>query len=91
MNGGGTAGDSIKDVAVDASGKIVAVGSFFYDGDVSGATATFGNVALSNAGRADAVVWKTGASGSTLWAVSGGGTEHDGLYGVAVVGRCRLT
>jgi len=53
---------------------------------------------LTNVGRADAVLWKTSASGTTLWAVSGGGTENDGLYGVAVdgsgdvvVGRCRLT
>ena len=69
-----------------ASGNIVAVGSYYYDGDDSGATATFGNVGLTSAGRADAVLWKTSASGTTLWTVSGGGTETDGLYGVAVDG-----
>ena len=67
-------------VAVDGTGAVVAAGDFV------SSTATFGGVALTSAGGADALLWKINAEGTTLWAVRGGGTSSDQLHGVAVDG-----
>ena len=76
---------TLTGVAVDGANAVVGAGYF-------GSPATFGAVALTNAGIWDAVLWKVDAEGTTLWAVRGGGSGLDRLYAVAVdgvVGRCR--
>jgi len=70
--------DSMTGVAVDGSGDIVAAGYF------SSPTVTFGTTVLASAGVSDAVVWKLGATGSTVWAVRGGGTSSDNMLGMTV-------
>jgi hypothetical protein len=82
VNGGGTGGDNLYDVAMDGLGNSVAVGQF------NSPLATFGDRVLSNIGSSYAavVVWKTTASGSTAWVVRGGGTSFDFMSGVAVDG-----
>ena len=80
VRGGGTSSDPLYGVAVDNSSVVVAAGSFY------SSSATFGGVVLTNAGSRDALVWKMSAEGTTLWAVRGGGTSTDRLYGVAVDG-----
>jgi len=70
----------MRAVAVDGAGAMVSAGDF------RSPTATFGGVVLTNAGQYDAVLWKQSAEGTTLWAVRGGGTSSDYLYGVAVDG-----
>ena len=79
VRGGGVAVD-LNGVAVDGAGGVVAVGNFW------GSLATFGDVALTTAGGLDAVVWKMSFEGTTLWAVRGGSTSSDYIYGVAVDG-----
>jgi len=80
VNGGGTGYEYMQAVAIDGTGGVVAAGYFSSSG------ATFGGVTLTNAGSDDAVLWKMNAEGTTLWAVRGGGTSSDQLYGVAVDG-----
>jgi hypothetical protein len=80
VSGGGTNTDEMHSVVVDDAGAVVAAGYFY------SSTATFGHVALARAGSYDAVLWKLNAEGTTLWAVRGGGTGSDRLYGVAVDG-----
>jgi len=74
-------GSAIYSVAVDGAGAVVAAGHF-------GTAATFGGMALTAAsGNYDEVfLWKMSGQGTTLWAVRGGGTGTDRLYGVAVDG-----
>ena len=78
VSGGGTSSDYMQAVAVDGAGTAVAAGYF------SSSSATFGGVALTSAGSNDAVLWRMNAEGTTMWAVRGGGTSNDYLYGVAV-------
>jgi len=63
---------------------VVAVGS------LSNSPGTFEDRVLTKAGTGyddtDAVMWKLNAEGTTLWAIRGGGTGSDELYGVAVDG-----
>jgi len=81
VSGGGTSYKYMRAVAVDGAGAVVAAGYF------RSSTATFGDVALTNTGSGyDAVLWKQSADGTTLWAVRGGGTSTEYLYGVAVDG-----
>jgi len=80
VRGGGTSSDRLQSVAVDSSGGVVAAGYF------QSSTATFGGVALTNAGSGDAVVWKQSAEGTTLWVVRGGGSSWDTMPAVAVDG-----
>jgi hypothetical protein len=80
VSGGGVEEDSLRAVAVDGAGAVVSAGNFM------ASTATFGGVALTSAGGDDAVVWKMSAEGTTLWAVSGGGTIDESLSAVAVDG-----
>jgi len=78
VRGGGSDSGYTQAIAVDGSNAVVAAGHF-KDG-----TATFGSVALTSTGNYDAVVWKMSADGTTLWAVRGGGTGNDKVFGVAV-------
>jgi len=80
VSGGGASSDGLQAVAVDAAGALVAAGYF------GSSPAMFGDVSLATIGSSDAVVWKQSAEGTTLWAVRGGGTSNDKLYGVAVHG-----
>jgi len=86
VRGGGNDDDRLYAVAVDGAGSVVGAGWF------ASYSATFGDVALTNAGstssysRSDVVVWKLNAEGTTLWAVRGGGTGSDNLQAVAVDG-----
>ena len=80
VRGGGSGSDDLYGVAVDGAGAVVAAG---YS---RSSAAMFGDVALNNVGWADAISWKLSSEGTTLWAVSGGGTDDDILYGVAVDG-----
>ena len=80
VRGGGTSYSYMKAVAVDGAGAVVAAGY------ISSSTATFGGVVLTTAGSYDAILWKLNAQGTTLWAVRGGGTSTDELWGVAVDG-----
>jgi len=80
VRGGGTSNERLEGVAVDGANAVVAAGYF------SSSPATFGGVALTTAGREDAVVWKLSAEGTTLWAVPGSGTVDERLFGVAVDG-----
>jgi hypothetical protein len=80
VRGGGTSYDYLQGVAVDGSGGVVAAGYF------SSSVATFGDRVMSRIGSTTAVVWKMTSTGSTLWAVRGGGTSYDYLQGVAVDG-----
>jgi len=77
VSGGGTDKDELYGVAVDGAGAVVAAGFF------KSSTSTFGGVELSNAGSADAVVWKMSADGTTLWAVRGGGSNGDYAKAIA--------
>jgi hypothetical protein len=78
VSGGGTDQDQLRGVDVDGAGAVVAVGFF------KSTTPTFGGVELTNAGSADAVVWKMSADGTTLWAVRGGGSNGEYTYAIAV-------
>jgi len=70
---------TLNGVAVDSANAVVAAGSF------SSFSAMFGGVALTTAGGGgDAVLWKLSAEGTTLWAVTAGGTSYDTLQAVAV-------
>ena len=82
VSGGRSTSESLQGVAVDGAGSVVVAGSLYYS------PATFGGVVLvtTTAGSRDAVLWKMSAKGTTLWAVRGGGTSDDVLYGVAVDG-----
>jgi len=80
VRGGGGYGDTVKGVAVDGAGAVVAAGSF------ASSPATFGGVVLTRYFGDDALLWKLSAEGTTLWAVRGGGSNHDFLNGVAVDG-----
>ena len=73
----GTSFDRVYSVAADGGGGVIAAGYFTN-------TATFGGVVLAGAGGRDALLWKVGETGSTLWAVGGGGGGADELYAVAV-------
>jgi len=91
MRGGGGGFDKLNGVAVDsATNAVVAVGY------IESSPSTLGDVELTPAGSYDGLLWKLNSEGTTLWAVRGGGTGFDQLYGVAVdaagavVGRCRL-
>jgi hypothetical protein len=84
---GGLAGEIVQKVVVKGSTVYVA-GSF--GGNSSGAsTATLGSTTLTTAGEADGFVARlteTSTSASFDWAVGGGGTGIDGIYGLAVNG-----
>jgi hypothetical protein len=77
----GIAGNSVvQAVATNAAGDVFVAG--IYNG-----TATFDGTTLSSSGGDDLFVakWNTN-SNSWAWAVSGGGSDTDGAYGLAVNG-----
>jgi len=78
VGGGGASSTSLKAVAVDGAGVVVAAGHSY------SSSLTFGAVAMTTAGGADGVLWKLSAEGTTLWAVVGGGAQYDSLHGMAV-------
>ncbi|MEK6616208.1 MAG: hypothetical protein AABZ32_08880, partial [Bacteroidota bacterium] len=68
---GGTSNDYATSVTADASGNIIAAGSFVSP------TITFGSTTLTNAGSVDMFFVKYDPSGNVLWAKSAGGTSYD--------------
>jgi len=74
---GSSGRDAFNDLALDASGALVAVGSF--EGSV-----TFGGPSLISKGERDAMVVKLDATGRHVWSKAFGGTSTDGLAAVAL-------
>ena len=85
----GTADDFAYGVASDANGNSYVCGSFSSD------TLTFGSYNVFNVspGTRDVFLAKFDPNGVPLWAVSGGGSNQDEGYSVAVdsIGNCYLT
>ena len=77
---GGTDFDDSDSIAVDAAGNVYITGGF------SSATATFGNVTLTNfgPGTEDVFVAKYDSSGNVLWAKRAGGDDFESGLGIAV-------
>lgn len=78
MGGGGL--DSNPKIAVDAKGYVYVTGQFM------GST-TVGEFKLQSQGVLDIFVAKLAPSGHVLWAVSGGSSENDSVYGIATDGK----
>jgi hypothetical protein len=76
---GGTSGDQVLDVATDAAGNIVVVGSFR-------STANFGGTNLVSPGGMDMFVAKYSASGAHLWSKRVGSSGDDVAQTVAIDG-----
>lgn len=75
--GGGSSGDILHQVKVDAQNNVLLTGYF------SG-TVGFGRTALSSAGSSELFVAKLDGAGNWLWAARAGGTGSDGGYGLSV-------
>ncbi|WP_437499514.1 hypothetical protein [Sorangium sp. So ce1099] len=73
---GGTNYDAGLDVAADAGGNVLVVGTF-------GSTINFGDGPLTSPGRVDAFVAKLDPGGATLWSRAFGGSDWDGAFSVA--------
>ncbi|HYV92883.1 MAG TPA: T9SS type A sorting domain-containing protein [Chitinophagales bacterium] len=67
---GGTSNDGAIAITTDASGNIIATGSFY-------GTITFGSTTLSSAGEADIFIVKYDTAGNVTWANSAGGIGYD--------------
>jgi Leucine-rich repeat (LRR) protein len=83
---GGSNGETVYGIAVDASGNSYMTGNF------SG-TATFGSTSLTSTGSDDIFVAKCDASGTVLWAKKAGGATVDEGRGITVdaVGNSYVT
>jgi len=75
---GGTGTVFPRDVAIDASGNVVIVGTF------SGGDVNFGGDDLINAGSTDIFVLKLDGDGNHLWSKSVGGGSDEGAQSVDV-------
>lgn len=84
--------DNGYDIAVDADGNAIVVGSFFGTGDFDPGPGEHLLTAHSM-GSDDVFVQKLGPTGEFLWAVGLGGTDADLAYGVSVAedGRIDVT
>lgn len=84
--------DNGYDIAVDADGNAIVVGSFFGTGDFDPGPGEHLLTAHS-LGSDDVFVQKLGPTGEFLWAVCLGGTDADLAYGVSVAedGRIDVT
>ncbi len=74
---GGTSGDYVNGIAVDASGNSYVTGYF-------NTSATFGSATLASSGSYDIFVAKLDSSGNWLWAKNAGGTDYDCGNSIAV-------
>lgn len=81
--GNNSSGDSVNDIAVDASGNVYLVGVFSLTLDFDPGA---GTAELTSAGGADVYVLKLDASGDYVWASAMGGTSGEDGLGVAVDG-----
>ena len=81
--------DTGYDIAVDADGNAVVVGSFFGTGDFDPGAGEF-PLTASSLGSDEIFVQKLDANGAFLWAVSMGGTDADLAYGVALEADGRI-
>jgi len=83
---GGTQGDYVNDIAVDASGNVFICGHFF-------GTTNLGGTPLVSVGEADIFVAKYNAAGVHQWSKSFGTLTYDGADGIAVdpVGNVIIT
>ncbi len=78
VSGGGGNYDAADALAVDRVGGIYVAGTYT-------SSARFGQVLLNNTnGAEDAFITKLDRDGHYLWAVTGGGTNRDQAFGVAV-------
>ncbi len=75
--GGGSALDTSRDLALDADGNVYLAGSFTD-------AATFGGATLDGDGRSDLLLVKYAPDGAVLWARGGGSSQADLARGVAV-------
>ena len=73
---GGTAREIARSVATDASGNIIAAGSF------ESAAITFGSITLTNVAYGDILIVKYDTGGNVLWAKSAVGIYQDEAYSV---------
>ena len=87
---GGTGNDAVKSIAVDASGNIIASGTYSVTADFD-PSAGISN--LTSAGGGDIFILKLDASGNFVWANSMGGTLNDfpGCMNVDVLGNIYTT
>jgi len=69
-SGGGSSVDQSSGITTDANGNVYVTGGFTN-------TSTFGSTSLVSLGSFDAFVVKYSATGSLVWATSGGGTDND--------------
>jgi hypothetical protein len=74
---GGTGNETVKAIAMDASGNIFIAG--YYTG-----SGNFGGVTFTSAGSEDAFLAKYSAQGQHLWSQSFGSTGNDFFTGLAV-------
>jgi hypothetical protein len=77
VRGGGYVGDAGYGIAVDDYGNSYVTGHFMW-------SATFGSTQLSSQGSADVFVATLDTNGVWGWAVSGGGSQPDYVYDIAV-------
>jgi len=84
VRGGGRDSDKVQALAVDSANAVVAAVNFY------SSTATFGGVAVTNAGGEDAALWKLSGEGTALWAMRSNGTligvDVDGANAVVATG-----
>lgn len=91
ISGTGGTGSFVRDLAVDGSGNVLAVGDFFglNDFDPSNTANNF----LSGIGDSDAFVWKLSSAGSFVWAQSLVGVNSDRAHQISLdsVGNAYVT
>ncbi|MCD6012143.1 MAG: hypothetical protein K0Q79_2005 [Flavipsychrobacter sp.] len=75
---GNTGYDEIVAAAVDSGGNLYVAGAY------NGSTFVFGPTTLTNAGDWDIVIAKYNTSGVEQWATKVGGSDNDGVDGIAL-------
>lgn len=84
---GGTSGDEVADLAVDAAGNLYAVGSF--SGQANAAPTT-GPTILSDGGAIDGFVLALDPAGAVRWALPIGGTQTDAVLAITTTSTGKL-
>ena len=77
-SGGGTGKDQGYSIAVDENTSLSIIGEF------DEGTAIFGNTSLTSRGRTDVFVANLNTYGTWQWVTSGGGSNYDDGYGIAL-------